>query len=174
MQQKTNGLSIGGMVIGIVSLLLSFIPCIGVFGGVIAIVGLILSLIGYRSAKDVGGPTGIGMTGMVLSGLAIIVAIAWGAFLNKARNEISEPLNIETCDQALEEMEVVVNQMASIKEKGEETGLGDISTLMKATTKVIKIKAKASELECNQDSTFKARMDELGEQMDTKLEIERN
>ena len=52
MENKTNGLSIGGMVVGILSLLIYFIPCIGILGGLIGGVGLILSIIGYRSAKD--------------------------------------------------------------------------------------------------------------------------
>lgn len=169
---RTNGLSTGGMVVGIIALLVSFIPCIGVFGGVLAIVGLILSLIGYRSAKDTGGPTGIGITGMVLSGIAIVVAVAWGAFLNKARTNIAEPLNIETCDEALVQMEEAMSQITGIKEKGEDTGIGDVSILMKATTQLVKIRSKASEMECSQDSTFKARMDALEEQMGNEREIE--
>jgi len=166
MEKKTNGLSIGGMVVGIISLLISFIPCIGVFGGGLALIGLILSFIGYKSAKDSDGPTTMGMVGMVLSALAIVVAIAWWAFLAKAGSNLSEPLDLETCDQVLVEMEKTVNEVKTISEKGDDTGLGDISTLMSATTRIAKIKATAGEMDCEQDPVFKEKMDELMKEMD--------
>ena len=111
MENKTNGLSIGGMVVGIVALILSIIPCTMLFGGILAIVGLILSFIGYKSAKDVGGPTTMAIIGMVLSGLALIVAIAWGTLFAKASGDIAEPLNVETCDEVLVEMEKTVKEL---------------------------------------------------------------
>ena len=165
MENRTNGLSIGGMVIGIISLLISFIPCIGVFGGALALVGLILSLIGYRSAKDMGGPTGMGITGMVLSAIAILVALAWGTLMAKAGGD-EEPLNVETCDEVLEEMEKTVKQINSVQNKEEEeAGLGDLTAVINATSRIIKIKAAATELGCDQDSTFNAKMSDLGDGM---------
>jgi len=165
MEKKTNGLSIGGMIVGIISLLISFIPCIGMLGGVLGLVGLILSLIGYKSAKDSGEPTTMGIIGMVVSVLAILVAIAWGTFLAKAGKNIAEPLNVETCDEVLEEMEKSVKLMSDIKDKGDDAGMGDISTILNATTRIAKIQSTANEMECNQDSTFKAKMDALVDQM---------
>lgn len=164
MQNRTNGVSVGGMVIGIVSLLLSFIPCVGILGGALAVVGLILSLIGYRSAKDQGGPTTMGIVGMVLSAIAIIVAIAWGTLIAKASSDISEPLNVESCDELLEEMEKETKQMNDIKELGEDADLSVLSTVMKSTQRIIKIQNTAREMECDQDSTFKAKMAALTEQ----------
>ena len=161
MENRTNGVSIGGMVVGIIALLLSFIPCIGVVGGPLALVGLILSLIGYRSAKDSGGPTTIGIVGMALSVVAIIVAIAWGTFMARAGNDATEPLNIETCEEVLQEMERSVEEVNTLKKQGEEAGLGALSKVVSMTTRIVKIQAKAEELECNQDSTFKARMEAL-------------
>lgn len=165
MENKTNGLSIGGMIVGIMALLLSFIPCIGMLGGILGLVGLILSLIGYKSAQDSGGPTTMGIVGMVLSVLAIVVAIAWGTLIAKAGKDISEPLNVETCDQVLEEMEKSVKQMKEIEDKGDDAGMGDISTVMQAATRLAKIQKTASDMECNQDSTFQAKMDALEAQM---------
>lgn len=166
MENKTNGLSIGGLVVGIIALLLSFVPCIGMFGGILALVGLILSFIGFRSAKDAGGPTTMAIIGMVLSGLAIIIAVAWGAFIAKAGSDMAEPLNLETCDEVLVEMEKAVKQVNAISEKGDDTGIGDISTIMNATTRIAKIKATAGKMDCNQDPEFEAKMDALTNTMD--------
>lgn len=166
MENKTNGLSIGGMVVGIVSLLLSFIPCIGIFGGILALVGLVLSIIGYRSAKDYGGPTTMAIVGMVVSGLAILIALAWGTFIAKAGNSVATPLEVETCDEVLAEMEKTVKQMETIEEKGDDAGFGDISTIVNATTRMVSIQKAAEDMGCNEDPEFKAKMDELVKKVD--------
>lgn len=166
MENKTNGLSIGGMVVGIISLLISFIPCIGVFGGLLAVVGLILSIIGYRSAKDYGGPTTMAIVGMALSGLAIIIALAWGTFMAKASNNANAPLDVETCDEVLAELEKTMQDVKSIEEKGDDAGFGDISTMINATTRMIAIQKAAKEMNCSDDPEFKIKMEELEEVMD--------
>jgi len=125
------------------------------------LVGLILSFIGYKSAKDNNSPTTMGMAGMILSGIAIIIAIAWGAFIAKAGNNISEPLDIENCDQVLVEMEKVANDMKSLEDKGEDAGIGDLSKIMNATSRMARIQVTAGEMECNADSTFRAKMAEI-------------
>jgi len=166
MEQKTNGLSIGGMVVGIIALLISFVPCVGMLGGLLALVGLILSFIGYRSAKDAGGPTTMAIVGMSLSVLAIIIAVAWGAFIAKASNDMSEPLNLETCDEVLAEMEKAVTDIKSLEDKGDDAGLGDFTKVMNATTRMAKIQSSAAEMNCNQDSTFQIKMKELEDRLD--------
>lgn len=163
MENKTNGLSIGGLVVGIIGLLISFIPCIGVFGGLLALVGLILSFIGYRSAKDAGGPTTMAIIGMVLSGLAICIAIAWGTFMANASKNATTPLDVETCEEVLAEMEKTVGQMKVIQDKGDDAGFSDFSTILNSTTRMIAIQKAAEEMSCNDDPEFKAKMDELAE-----------
>ncbi len=166
MENKTNGLSIGGMVVGIISLLVSFIPCIGVFGGLLALVGLILSIIGYRSAKDSGGPTTMAIVGIVLSALAIIIALAWGTFMAKAGSNATTPIEAETCEEVLAEMEKTVKELKAVQDKGEDTGFGDISTLINSTTRMVAIQSAAEEMSCNDDPEFKAKMEELSNQID--------
>lgn len=166
MENKTNGLSIGGMVVGIISLLVSFIPCIGIFGGILALVGLVLSFIGFRSAKDSGGPTTMAIVGMALSGLAIIIAIAWGTFMAKASNNVTTPLNVETCEEVLAEMEKTVNEIKSLEEQGDDAGFGAISVMVNATTRIVAIQKAATEMSCNDDPEFKAKMKEFENSMD--------
>ncbi len=70
-----KGLGIAGMVLGIVSLALwcfiyLAIPC--------AIIGLILSAIGMKKAKDVGMKNGMAVAGIVCSAIALgILVIIW-------------------------------------------------------------------------------------------------
>lgn len=58
-----NGLAIAGMVVGIVGLVMFFMP---VGGPVVSLVGLILSLVGLRHAATVGGRG----KGMAIAGIA--------------------------------------------------------------------------------------------------------
>ena len=165
MENKTNGLSIGGMVVGILSLLISFIPCIGILGGLIGGVGLILSIIGYRSAKDSGGPTTMAIVGIVLSALAIIIALAWGTFMSRASNNATTPLEIETCEEVLAEMKKTTSEMKVLQDKGDDAGLGDLSVIINSTTKLIAIQKAAEEMSCNNDTEFKAKMDEFAREI---------
>jgi len=74
-----KGLSIAGMVLGIVAAALACawylsIPC--------GIVGLVLSILGRKKSQEAGAPTGMATAGMILSiigiGLGIIIgAIFW-------------------------------------------------------------------------------------------------
>jgi hypothetical protein len=70
--QQTNGLAIAGMVLGIVSIALFFLNWIDIL---VAIVGLILSIIGLNKSRQLGG-TGRGMaiTGIITSAVGIVAA----------------------------------------------------------------------------------------------------
>jgi uncharacterized membrane protein len=64
-------MSIAAMVLGICSF---FVP----YGGlVIAIVGLVLGILGKKKADEIGAPSKMAMTGIILS----IIAIAWSVIL---------------------------------------------------------------------------------------------
>lgn len=68
MYKKQSGLGIAGMVIGIFALLLS---CV-LIGGVLGIVGLILSIIALTQGYE---KNGMAITGLILNALAIIITI---------------------------------------------------------------------------------------------------
>ncbi len=70
--KQGNGLAVAGMVLGIIALgLFCFwfvsIPC--------AIVGLILSLLGNKKAKETGAGAGMAKAGMILGIIAIALAV---------------------------------------------------------------------------------------------------
>ncbi|MCS7044757.1 MAG: hypothetical protein NZO58_00220 [Gemmataceae bacterium] len=68
-----NGLAIAGMVLGIVGIVVVFIPCVGwLLGILLGIVGAILSGIGLGTASSAGSGKGLAIAGLVLSILAVI------------------------------------------------------------------------------------------------------
>lgn len=80
-------MSVASLVLGILSVLLAFVPFCGMFSLLPAAIGLILGLVGATTAKpDPLNPNlpkpgkGMGIAGAVLSGVAILVCIAWTMF----------------------------------------------------------------------------------------------
>lgn len=66
-------MAVAGLVLGIVSIVLSFIPCINWSAILPAIVGIVLSSVGLAQSKKTGEGKGMATAGLVLS----IIAIVW-------------------------------------------------------------------------------------------------
>ena len=67
-----KGLGVAGMVLGIVGLVFLWLFYIGI---PCALVGLILSAVGYKKSKDAGMPGGMAVAGLVCSIIALAVCI---------------------------------------------------------------------------------------------------
>jgi len=69
----SNGLAIASLVVGIVALLMAFIPVIGMLSWILAPAGLIMGLLSMNK------PTGRGLAigGAVTSGIALLICILW-------------------------------------------------------------------------------------------------
>jgi ABC-type Fe3+ transport system permease subunit len=76
-QNDGKGLGIAGLVVGIIAVLFSFIPCLGAWAIVPAIVGIVLSAISMRQANKAGMPKGTATGGLVCSIIAAAIAIYW-------------------------------------------------------------------------------------------------
>ena len=70
-------MAIAALVLGIISIILAIIPFCSIFSVLPAIVGLILGIIDLVKKKKNGGKKGMAITGIVLSGVAIIIIIVW-------------------------------------------------------------------------------------------------
>jgi hypothetical protein len=70
-------MGIASMVIGIVALVIGFIPFCGFWAAVPALVGLILGIVDLALKSKRGQPRGTAIAGVVLNPLAIIVVVAW-------------------------------------------------------------------------------------------------
>ena len=161
MERQTNTLSIVGMIIGILSLLFSFLPCVGMIGSLIGIAGIIVSIFGYRRAKEDGSPTLMGIIGIATSALAIIIGIFWGVLFAKATKdiEIEENIEVNTCDEALAEYEKTVKEINAIDE--DENSFDNFSKVLTYTKRLTMIESRIIELECANDPAFNTKKKEL-------------
>lgn len=69
---RQSGLSVAGMVLGIVSLALGLLP-VGFLPAITALVGLPLACVGHTRDNRSGAPTGVATAGMACSSIALVV-----------------------------------------------------------------------------------------------------
>ncbi|SEO85648.1 DUF4190 domain-containing protein [Amycolatopsis saalfeldensis] len=88
-----NGLGTAGFVTGLIGLVFSPIPFIGVIAWPLVIVGLSLSIIGFARANH-GGATnkGLALAGIIVSALGLVVCIIWVAAFGKAVSDSANSL----------------------------------------------------------------------------------
>ena len=72
----TNGLAVAALIIGILSLLVSWIPFVGLLGVVGGGLALLLGLLGRGRAKKIANGAALAVTGIVTGLLAVLVGIA--------------------------------------------------------------------------------------------------
>ncbi|NCT91027.1 DUF4190 domain-containing protein [Cellulomonas sp. APG4] len=98
---KTNGLGIAALIVGILSLLICYIPFVGfvsVLGGIIAVV---LGILGMRKAKDgQTGGRGMSLAGLITGAIALLVAVVINVFVIIGLNSLDSSL-----DDSLQELE---------------------------------------------------------------------
>ena len=70
-------MGIASLVLGIISLIVSFIPCCGALAIIPAIIGLILGIVEVVKKNKAGEPKGKGIAGIVLSAIAMVIIIVW-------------------------------------------------------------------------------------------------
>ena len=94
--QPSNGLGTTGFVLGLIGLLFSFIPVIGVIAWPLVILGIIFSAIGIsKASKGRATNKGLAIAGLVVSIIGIVMCVLWAAVLGKAANDIDEEANRE-------------------------------------------------------------------------------
>ena len=78
-------MAVAGLVLGIVAIVLSFIPCVNLFGFLPAVLGLIFSIIGLSKSKKTGEGKGMSVAGLICSILALVwIPIYYFIFLAAA------------------------------------------------------------------------------------------
>lgn len=70
-------MDIASLVLGIIGIILSFIPFCNFFALPLVIVGLILGIISTVKKTKENLPKGMAITGSILSGLGLIISILW-------------------------------------------------------------------------------------------------
>lgn len=93
-QRPQNGLGTAGFVLGLIGLVFSPIPLVGVVAWPLVILGLVFSLVGYGRGRN-GRATnkGLALAGAVLSVIGLLICILWVAAFGKAASDVSKEAN---------------------------------------------------------------------------------
>ncbi|MGV9363477.1 MmpS family transport accessory protein [Amycolatopsis sp. NPDC003731] len=86
-----NGLGTAGFVLGLIGLVFSPIPLVGVVAWPLAVLGLILAAVGVARVRS-GKATnkGLSIAGVVVSLLALVVSILWAVVISKAISDVND------------------------------------------------------------------------------------
>jgi hypothetical protein len=94
--KKGAGLAIASMVLGIIALLLSWVPIVNNVAAVIALVGLGLGIPALlRARRGTAGGKGLAITGLVTSVVAIVLVIVTQVFYASVIDEVERSLDEE-------------------------------------------------------------------------------
>jgi hypothetical protein len=94
--RPSNGLGTAGFVVGLIGLLFSFIPLVGVVAWPLVILGIIFSAVGIsKAAKGRATNKGLAIAGLVVSIVGLVVCILWVAVWNKAVDDVQDEANRE-------------------------------------------------------------------------------
>ncbi len=70
-------MGVASLVLGILSLIIGFVPFCGAIALLPAIIGLILGIVDVVLKSKKGEPKGMGIAGIVLSAISIVVIVFW-------------------------------------------------------------------------------------------------
>ncbi|MBN1388837.1 MAG: DUF4190 domain-containing protein [Bacteroidales bacterium] len=78
-ENRTNsghGMGVAALIMGIISVVVAFIPCLGLLAFFTGIVAIVLGAIGISQASRANAPKGLGIGGLVTGALALLISIA--------------------------------------------------------------------------------------------------
>jgi hypothetical protein len=95
--QPSNGLGTSGFVLGLIGLIFSPIPLVGVIAWPLVILGIIFSAIGISKVRA-GRATnkGLSIAGLVVSVIGLVICIVWVVAINDAVDDINKEANKES------------------------------------------------------------------------------
>lgn len=71
-----HGLGVAALVLGILSFVVAFIPCIGFFALFTALIAIVLGAIGLSQASKDNSPKGLMLAGLIIGVIALFISIA--------------------------------------------------------------------------------------------------
>lgn len=120
-----QGLGIGSLILGIVGLIVAFIPCFGWFALLFSLVGIVLGFIGLSQAKKGNGKKGLNIAGIVLSVLATILVVVWVVLFASAASTLEDlsqdPEFQQNMQNFADEMEEAVDEAQEAADEAEES-----------------------------------------------------
>lgn len=111
-ETKSNagqGLGIAGFILGIVALIISWIPCLGMYALIPGIIAIILSAIAFTQANKANASKGLIIAALVVSILGTAIAGYQYYVLSRAASEITNSDNWKDLNNSLNELNEVYN-----------------------------------------------------------------
>ncbi len=71
-----HGMGVAALIIGILSVIVALIPCLGLMAFFTAIVGVVLGAIGISQASRAEAPKGMALGGLITGAVALLISIA--------------------------------------------------------------------------------------------------
>ncbi len=94
--RPSNGLGTAGFVVGLIGLVFSFIPLIGVVAWPLVILGIVFSAVGIaKASKGRATNKGLAIAGLVVSVVGLVICVLWVAVWNKAVDDVEKEANRE-------------------------------------------------------------------------------
>ncbi len=159
-----QGFGIAALILGILALLIAFIPCVGLFALIPGVIAIVLAIVGLSQATSANGAKGLIITALVISIIGTMLASAWliffsagGAILDELRKnpdfkevieEVINDIKIEihdniddSLDDVFEDTETKdLEETLDALEKGDEdipeSDLQEPDTIIQNTTKI--------------------------------------
>jgi hypothetical protein len=112
-----KGMGIAGMILGIVAIIVSFVPCFGFWAIVLAVVGLVLSVVSMSQAKKAGASKGMAIAGLICSILAIIIGSIWIFLIAKGGDMAADALKnsgaLDSLNKAMDQLKEITDTTAT-------------------------------------------------------------
>ena len=83
-----HGMGVAALIMGVISIVVAFIPCVGLFAFFTAVVAIVLGAIAISQASRVQAPKGLGIGGLVTGAFALIISIAQVVFFAGFSNQL--------------------------------------------------------------------------------------
>ncbi len=100
-QTKLNtgqGLGIAGLVLGIIALIISFIPCLGIYALIPGIIAIVLSVVGLSFANKANAAKGLIIAALIISIIGTAIA-AWQFYAFRSAGDKFEQFGKEFSDE---------------------------------------------------------------------------
>ncbi len=144
-----QGLGIAGLVLGIIALIISFIPCLGMWAIVPGIIAVILSGIGFSQASKANAKKGLIIAALVISLVGTAIA-AWQFYIfrnapdkieefgKEFQKAIEEELDAEDLEDLEEAMEALEGEIEEITEESIEEAVEAVTEAVEEVTEELK------------------------------------
>lgn len=169
--RRDNTIAIIGLILGIIAVLFSFIPCLGLLALIPGVIGAILGVISFLQARDGGYPTGMPIAVIIVSAIACLIAVGQLLFLKNLSSEAVEDVkDYADCETLEKDYEIFKGELIEITkemEKSEDLSvLSKMNKLIKIQTKITMMVKQSEELGC--DIHFEDLENELEDELSKK------